>query len=103
MRPITATALGEITHGFFTREGGVSSGIYASLNGGPGSKDHPEAIAENRRGVAEHLGVKTLLSLHQIHSDKVVTVREPWEAERPQADAMVTDRPGIALGILTAD
>jgi len=103
MRPITATALGEIRHGFFTREGGVSTGIYASLNGGPGSKDDPEAIAENRRRIAEHLGAKMLLSLPQIHSDKVVTVREPWETERPQADAMVTDQPGIALGVLSAD
>src|SRR5690625_585556 len=103
MRPITATALGEIRHGFFTREGGVSTGIYASLNGGPGSRDDPEAIAENRRRIARHLGAGALVSLHQIHSDRVVTVREPWEAERPQADAMVTDRPGIALGILTAD
>lgn len=103
MRPITASALGDIRHGFFTREGGVSTGIYASLNGGPGSADDPVAIKENRRRIAAHLGADHLLSLHQIHSDKVVTVREPWGEKRPQADAMVTDRPGIALGVLSAD
>lgn len=103
MRPITAPGLGEIRHGFFTRQGGVSTGIYASLNGGPGSKDDPKSVAENRRRIARYLDVETLLSLHQIHSNKVVTVHEPWAAERPKADAMVTNQPGIALGILTAD
>lgn len=103
MQPITAKALDATRHGFFTREGGISTGIYASLNGGFGSRDDPSAIAENRRRIGEHLGASHLLSLHQIHSDKVVTVTEPWDRERPRADSMVTDRPGIALGILTAD
>lgn len=103
MRPITATGLGAVTHGFFTREGGVSDGIYAGLNGGPGSRDAAEAVAENRRRIARHLGAGHLLSLHQVHSPEVVRVAAPWDADRPRADAMVTDRPGIALGILTAD
>lgn len=103
MQPITARALGKISHGFFTRKGGVSTGIYASLNGGPGSDDDPAAISENRRRIAAHLGASHLLSLHQIHSDKVVTIREPWGEDPAQADAMVTDRPGIALAVLSAD
>ena len=103
MRPITATGLGAVTHGFFTREGGVSQGIYAGLNGGPGSRDDAAALAENRRRIMDHLGAGHLLSLHQVHSAEVVRVEAPWEADRPRADAMVTDRPGIALGILTAD
>lgn len=95
-----------IRHGFFTREGGVSEGLYASLNGGLGSSDRPERVAENRARMAERLGVRSeaLLSLYQVHSAEVATVREPWPAgERPRADAMVTDRPEIALGIATAD
>lgn len=102
MRPITAEALG-VAHGFFTREGGVSTGIYESLNGGPGSADESAAVAENRSRIAAHLDADDLLSLHQVHSPDVVHVMGPWDADRPRADAMVTDRPGIALGILTAD
>ena len=103
MTPITAPMLRGVTHGFFTREGGVSTGIYAGLNGGPGSADDAAAIAENRRRIAAHLGAEALVSLHQVHSADVVTVTGPWGAARPRADAMVTDRPGIALGVLTAD
>ena len=103
MRPITADALRGIAHGFFTREGGVSTGIYAGLNGGPGSADDPGAVAENRRRIAAHLGAGALVSLHQVHSPDIVRVTEPWGSDRPRADGMVTDRPGIALGILTAD
>lgn len=91
-----------LAHGFFTRKGGVSGGIYASLNGGPGSKDDPQAVAENRRRIVAELGAAQLLSLHQIHSAEAITVREAF-TQKPQADAMVTDRPGLALGILSAD
>ncbi|MEL6478473.1 MAG: peptidoglycan editing factor PgeF [Pseudomonadota bacterium] len=100
--PIRAAALEGLRHGFFTREGGVSEGIYASLNGGQGSKDRPEAVAENRRRIAAALEVETILSVHQIHSARAVTVSGPWQ-ERPQADAMVTRTPGIALAVLAAD
>ena len=93
-------------HGFFTRQGGVSEGIYTSLNCGWGTKDTPENVKENRARVAKRLGTNEarLLSLYQVHGDKVITVDSPWLPEaRPQADAMVTRTPGIALGILTAD
>ncbi len=103
MRPITATGLQGVTHGFFTREGGVSAGIYAGLNGGPGSRDEAEAVAENRRRIAAHLGADCLVSLHQVHSPDVVHVTGPLQEDRPRADAMVTDRPGVALGVLSAD
>ena len=104
LSPITSPLLAGLQHGFFTRQGGVSDGLYDSLNCGPGSDDDGGAVAENRARVAAHLGAQTLLSLHQIHSDKVVTVTDAdWPSDRPQADAMVTDRPGIALGALAAD
>lgn len=99
--PIAAMSL-QSAHGFFTREGGVSTGSYESLNCGPGSKDAAEAVAENRRRVAASLGAQTLLSLHQVHSAEVVAVDAPFE-EKPKADAMVTATPGIALGVLSAD
>jgi hypothetical protein len=104
LAPITSGLLGGMTHGFFARTGGVSAGLYASLNCGPGSGDDPAAVAENRGRVAEALGVAAdrLLTLHQIHSGDAVTVRGPFAA-RPRADAMVTDRPGLALGVLAAD
>jgi YfiH family protein len=95
-----------IRHAFFTRQGGVSEGLFRSLNGGLGSGDDPGAVAENRRRMAAQIGVtrETLLSLYQIHSAKVEVVDKPWSAsERPQADAMVTRLPDIALGIATAD
>ena len=103
MTPITADSLRGVTHGFFTREGGVSAGLYAGLNGGPGSGDDPASVAENRRRIAERLGAAHLVSLHQVHSAQVASVTGPWPGERPRADAMVTDRPGLALGVLTAD
>jgi len=102
LAPITADALGS-RHGFFTRAGGVSGGIYASLNGGQGSDDSAAAVAENRDRIAAHLGADALISLHQVHSVRAVAVTGPWAGERPQADAMATDRPGLALGVLTAD
>ena len=95
-----------IAHGFFSHAGGVSTGIYESLNCGPGSKDAPGAVAENRRRVADSLapGAK-LTSLFQIHSAIVhpLTVALDESAARPEGDAMVTATPGLALGILTAD
>ena len=101
--PILADALRGLPHGFFTREGGVSGGIYASLNGGMGSADAADAVAENRARIAARLGVETLVSLHQVHSDRVEHVTGPREGPPPRADAMVTDRPGIGLAVLTAD
>lgn len=95
-----------IAHGFFGRDGGVSTGIYQSLNCGPGSKDAPEAVAENRRRVAAALAPDTrLVSLSQIHSANVHTL-PAWDGEgaaKLEGDAMVTAAPGLALGILTAD
>lgn len=94
-----------IRHGFFTRAGGVSRGLYGGLNVGLGSGDAPEDVAENRRRVADWMGVapRNLLTLYQIHSADALVLREPFPGERPKADAMVTDRPGIALGALAAD
>jgi polyphenol oxidase len=91
-------------HGFFTRKGGASSGIFAGLNCGPGSTDLSEAVVINRSRVAAAMDVAHdhLLTIHQIHSADVITLTAPF-AERPKADAMVTATPGIALGILTAD
>ena len=99
--PITADLL-NAQHGFFTREGGVSTGIYASLNCGAGSSDDPEAVAENRRCVAASLGVGEVVSLHQVHSATVVHVTGPLK-EKPKADAMVTTTPGLGIGALSAD
>lgn len=106
---ISLSALNDFTrirHGFFTREGGVSRGVYASLNCGPGSKDDPAAVAENRRRAMALLDLppEALLTLYQAHTADVVVVSEPWApGQAPTADAMVTNRPGLALGILTAD
>jgi len=94
-----------IRHAFFTRQGGVSDGIYASLNGGIGSSDEPAKVQENRRRMAAALGVghDGLISVYQVHSPDAVIVEGPWRGERPKADAMVTAMPGLALGITTAD
>ena len=100
------TSARRVAHGFYSRNGGTSEGIYASLNCGPASKDTGAHVRENRRRVARHLGVteKNLLSLYQIHSAKVIVVEAPWDGERrPEADGMVTRVPGLALGILAAD
>lgn len=98
-------ALPGLSHGFFPRTGGVSEGVFASRNCGFGSGDRREAVAENRDRCRRDLGAaETLLTVYQIHTPDVVTVNEPWTPETaPQADAMVTDRPGLGLGILTAD
>jgi len=94
-----------IAHAFFGRQGGVSEGIYASLNCGPGSSDSRERVMENRRRATQTLSHEAkLVTLYQVHGADTVTVAEPWPIERnPKADALVTNRPGTALGILTAD
>lgn len=91
-----------IRHGFFGRKGGVSTGIYDSLNIGLGSDDDARAIRDNRSLIRDALGADDLLSCFQVHSAKVMTVTEPWRT-RPQADGMVTKQPGLALCILSAD
>jgi YfiH family protein len=99
-------ALSGIRHAFFTRAGGVSGGIYESLNGGVGSSDIPAKVAENRARMAAALGVTAdrLLSLYQIHSANVVVAEAPWDlANRPHADAIVTRVQRLAIGIGTAD
>ena len=98
--------LARIRHGFFTRGGGVSHGVYASLNGGVGSNDAPDKVAENRARMAAALGVAPdrLLTAYQIHSPSVVVADEPWTREnRPRADAIVTRTPRLAIGVSTAD
>jgi YfiH family protein len=94
-----------IRHAFFTRQGGVSEGLYASLNGGLGSSDRPEHVRENRRRMAAHLAVEpdALISVYQVHSPDAVLVEGPWTGERPKADGMATAVPGLALAITTAD
>ncbi len=107
LAPILADSLtdkpGGVSHGFFTRQGGVSTGIYAALNGGHGSQDTAEAVGENRTRIAAHLGIERLVSVHQVHGDRVEVVSGAWQGARPRADAMVTDRAGIGLAILVAD
>jgi len=95
-----------IRHAFFTREGGVSDGIYASLNGGIGSRDAPEKVRENRARMAQALGVAPthFVTCYQIHSPDVIVATEPWTRENtPRADAIVTRTPGLAIGVSTAD
>ena len=95
-----------IRHAFFTREGGVSQGIYESLNGGIGSNDAPDRVRENRARMAAALGVAPthLVSCYQIHSPNVVVAAQPWTRENtPRADAIVTRVPGLAVGVGTAD
>ncbi len=96
------SSLHGVEHGFFGRSGGVSEGIYASLNCGAGSDDAASNVAENKHRITQELGAQQLCSLHQVHSADVVTVNAVF-ADKPKADAMVTNQPGIALGILTAD
>ena len=95
-----------VRHAFFTRQGGVSEGVYASLNCGFGSNDDPGRVAENRARVTARLGLaaETLVTAYQVHSAEVVSVAESWPPARaPKADGMVTRTRGLALGILTAD
>jgi len=95
-----------IRHAFFTREGGVSNGVYASLNGGVGSEDRPESVTENRARMAAALSVKPdhLITAYQIHSPDVVVAEKPWDStSRPRADGIVTRTERLAIGISTAD
>jgi YfiH family protein len=95
-----------LRHAFFTRQGGVSEGIYASLNAGVGSGDAPAAVAENRARMAAAMGVaaERFLTCYQVHSPTVIVAEEPWAAEaRPHADAIVTTTRGLAIGVSTAD
>ena len=98
-------AVPRVAHGFFCRRGGVSKGIYESLNCGPGSNDSRDDVMENRaRATAALSPDAALVTLYQVHNAQAVTVTAPWQIpDNPKADAMVTDHPGIALGILTAD
>jgi YfiH family protein len=100
------SAIPGLRHAFFTRAGGVSGGIFESLNGGLGSNDDPAHIAENRRRMAQQLGVapEHFLSVHQTHSPDVVVATGPWQgASRPLADAIVTRTEGLAIGATAAD
>jgi len=98
-------ALPGIRHAFFTRQGGVSTGVYDSLNVGRGSRDDPDDVAENRRRAAAHFGVEpnALLTCYQIHSADTVVADGPWGNERPEGDAVVTLTPGLVCGALAAD
>ena len=102
---IRSAALGAIPHGFLGRRGGVSHGVVSGLNVGHGAGDDAEAVAENRRcAVAAVLPGAQLATVYQVHSPDAVTVVRPWpHADRPRADAIATDRPGVLLGIVTAD
>jgi YfiH family protein len=106
LQAASLSALDGLRHAFFTRGGGVSTGVYASLNSGIGSQDAPENVAENRARMAGAMAVaaERLLTCYQVHSPTVVVVDEPWCVDaRPRADAMVTRVAEIALGISTAD
>ena len=106
LQTLTLSELAGIRHCFFTRNGGVSHGVYASLNGGVGSNDAPEHVTENRARMAAALGVKAdhLITAYQIHSPDVVVADRPWmPSERPRADAIVTRTPLLAIGVSTAD
>jgi len=100
------SAVPGLRHAFFCRDGGVSDGIYGGLNGGIGSNDDAANVAENRRRMAEQIGVRPehLLTAYQVHSPDVVVASEPWDtAARPRADAIVTRIEGLAIGVTAAD
>lgn len=105
MDVVRADVLEGVPHGFLGRRGGISRGLVSGLNVGFGANDDPEAVAANRaRAVAAVLPGARLVSVHQVHSPDCVIVEEPWdEARRPVADALATARPGLLLGIVTAD
>ncbi len=105
MNYITSKKFGDISHGFFTKNGGVSSGIYSSLNCALGSNDSKLNVLENKKIIADIIGVdvKNLCVLSQVHSNKIVIVNSPDDCEFVEADAMVTKEKNIAIGILTAD
>ena len=100
------SAVPGLRHAFFSRDGGVSDGIYAGLNGGIGSNDDPANVAENRRRMAEQMGVRPehFLTVFQIHSPDAVVASAPWDtSSRPRADAIVTRTAGLAIGVTAAD
>jgi YfiH family protein len=99
---LTSDSLMPLRHGFFTRRGGASSGVFEGLNCGAGSSDLSEIVAINRARVAEAMEVDHLAGMRQVHSADVAVIEGP-DTEKPRADAMVTDRPGLALTVLTAD
>jgi len=107
MRPIAHPLLERagVQHGFFTRDGGVSTGLYEGLNTGLGSNDDPAAVAENRRRVAEAMGgtPDDLAGCYQIHSVIARVAEGPWRGDRPEGDAVVTRTPGVICSVLTAD
>jgi polyphenol oxidase len=106
LQAASLSRLAGIRHGFFTRGGGVSDGVYASLNGGVGSNDAPDKVAENRARMAAKLGVpaERFVTAYQIHSPAVVAADAPWGAQnRPRADAIVTATPQLGIGVSTAD
>ena len=96
-------ALPGVRHAFFTRQGGVSDGLYASLNVGLGSRDDPDAVRENRRRAAAHLGSGALLTAYQVHSADAATADAAWPGEAPRADAVVSATAGVICGALAAD
>ena len=104
LKPLTHKSLKRLPHGFFTRLGGVSTGIYESLNTGFGSQDQVAAVTENRSRVRAHLGTRLLITPHQVHSAKAVYIKDV-DDDIPgiEADALVSDQPGIGLGVLAAD
>ncbi|MCH1531160.1 MAG: peptidoglycan editing factor PgeF [Planktomarina temperata] len=104
LTPLTSDLLSEVSHGFFTRMGGSSTGIYHGLNCGNGSGDRPDAVQSNRAAVADFFGLPAdhLQSVHQTHSSQVQILTAPLTAA-PKADAMVTATAGVILGVLTAD
>ncbi len=104
LRAASLQKLPDIRHAFFTRHGGVSGGLYASLNGGVGSRDEPANVRENRTRMARALDADHLLTAYQVHSPRVVIAEEPWTRENaPHADAVVTRARSLAVGITTAD
>jgi hypothetical protein len=106
LQAASLATLPDIRHAFFTRSGGVSHGVYTSLNGGVGSNDAPDSVAENRARMALALGVapERLLTPYQIHSPEVAAADAPWSGDnRPRADAVVTRTPNLAIGVSTAD
>ncbi|MCG7519393.1 peptidoglycan editing factor PgeF [Ruegeria sp. Ofav3-42] len=102
---LTSDLLSPVRHGFFSRRGGASSGIFKGLNCGYGSSDQTEAVTINRQRVAAAMEVEpeALVGVHQVHSPTVLTVDSPFNGDKPKADAVVTATPGLALTILTAD
>jgi len=104
--PVLTSPLLDLTgvrHAFFTRQGGVSQGIYAGLNVGLGSRDDAEAVRENRRRAAGHFGAAEILTAYQVHSAEAVVADGPWAGGAPQADAVVSATPGVVCGALAAD